>query len=284
LLLAGVLLGSAAAKAAHPARTIDGLRTFGLPPARRLWVLLVAIEASLGAGVALGSSTAAYASAALLAGFALVIAWALTHGRQGSPCGCLGSRGRVTHVAVGRNVLLAVAFASLPSLQGAGPATDVWLALGVGAALVAAAAAWIAVLALAREVASLRAALPPTAALDLLGEGPELGSVVESSVGVTAGGGAALGLAVFSSDGCPLCRELAPAVEALGRDPLVSVHVFDEVRDTHAWTALEVPGSPYAVAVGRDGTVLAKGIFNSARQLEGVLAAAERRAREPLVA
>jgi hypothetical protein len=39
-----------------------------------------------------------------------------------------------------------------------------------------------------------------------------------------------------------------------------------------------VPGSPYAVVLGPDGTVLAKGTFNSFAQLESVLGAAEQRA------
>jgi hypothetical protein len=43
---------------------------------------------------------------------------------------------------------------------------------------------------------------------------------------------------------------------------------------------VDVPGSPYAVALGLDGTVLAKGTFNSLGQLESVLATAERRERE----
>jgi hypothetical protein len=38
-----------------------------------------------------------------------------------------------------------------------------------------------------------------------------------------------------------------------------------------------VPGSPYAVALDLDGTVLAKGTFNNLAQLESVVATAERR-------
>jgi hypothetical protein len=38
-----------------------------------------------------------------------------------------------------------------------------------------------------------------------------------------------------------------------------------------------VPGSPYAVALDADGTVLAKGTFNNLAQLESILAAGERR-------
>ena len=68
-------------------------------------------------------------------------------------------------------------------------------------------------------------------------------------------------------------------MDAIGRDPLVTVAVFDEYRDAGVWEALAVPGSPYAVAVDREGTVRAKGTFNSAAQLEGIVAAAERRER-----
>ena len=60
----------------------------------------------------------------------------------------------------------------------------------------------------------------------------------------------------------------------------MALRVFDEHRDAEAWEALSVPGSPYAVALGLDGTVLAKGTFNSLGQLESVLAAAERREAE----
>ena len=55
------------------------------------------------------------------------------------------------------------------------------------------------------------------------------------------------------------------------------VRRFDEHADAAVWALADVPGSPFAVAVGADGTVLAKGTFNSGGQLESVLAAAERR-------
>jgi hypothetical protein len=74
-----------------------------------------------------------------------------------------------------------------------------------------------------------------------------------------------------------MCRTLQPAIERFARHPHVVLRTFDEVRDAGAWTAADVPGSPYAVALGADGTVLAKGTFNTAAQLESVLAAAERR-------
>ena len=69
-------------------------------------------------------------------------------------------------------------------------------------------------------------------------------------------------------------------MELLGRDPLVSALSFDEHHDADAWASLAVPGSPYAVALDLDGTVLAKGTYNNLPQLESVLGTAERRAAE----
>jgi hypothetical protein len=58
------------------------------------------------------------------------------------------------------------------------------------------------------------------------------------------------------------------------------VGVFDEVGEAELWRTLEIPGSPFALALDREGTVLAKGTFNSLAQLESVLATAARRGRE----
>jgi hypothetical protein len=74
-----------------------------------------------------------------------------------------------------------------------------------------------------------------------------------------------------------MCRALVPGVAAFGRDPRVTLRVFDEVRDADAWAAADVPGSPFAVVLDQQGTVLAKGTFNTIAQLESVLATAERR-------
>jgi hypothetical protein len=66
----------------------------------------------------------------------------------------------------------------------------------------------------------------------------------------------------------------------LGSDPLVAVESFEEVADAAVWSVLGIPGSPFAIALDRDGTVLAKGTFNNLAQLESVLATAERRRGE----
>jgi hypothetical protein len=138
----------------------------------------------------------------------------------------------------------------------------------------------VVVLALAREVGVLRMSVDPRGALEIAHEGPELGGhteLIEAFGSDLAERG--LGLAVFTSEGCSMCKALSPAITSLARDPHVALRRFDEVEDAGAWALADVPGSPYAVAIGTDGTVLAKGTFNSAAQLESVLATAERRRR-----
>ena len=77
-----------------------------------------------------------------------------------------------------------------------------------------------------------------------------------------------------------MCQALEPAVAALRRDPLLAVEAFDEREDADVWRAHAIPGSPYALVLALDGTVLAQGTFNSARQLEALVAAGEARERE----
>jgi hypothetical protein len=200
----------------------------------------------------------------------------LVSGRAGAPCACFGGRGRVSRASVGRTALLAAAFAVLPLLPRSEPSGEGWLAIGLGFALLGVAALAVAVVALARELGMLRLAVNPIGALEVPHEGPEVGgrSALASRFSLTDG---RLGLAVFSSEGCGMCRALAPAVAGLATHPRVEVRTFDEVRDADAWAVADVPGSPFAVALDADGTVLAKGTFNSGAQLESVLAAAERR-------
>lgn len=281
--LAGTLVLAAALKAASPSAGQSGLATFGLrrPVARRLaWVAAIVAEAGLGVGVALGSSLAAYLAAALLVGYAAALAQALARGRRGAPCGCFGARSRVGGAAVARNLVLAVGLAAVPSLSAVDPSTEGWLALGLAVAGVALGALGIGLLALAREVGELRLRLGSGTALEILEEGPELGARTELIDAFAPGAQARLAAAIFSSEGCPVCRTLEPAIEYLSRDPVVALRVFDEHRDHDAWRRMSVPGSPYAVALGLDGTILAKGTFNTLDQLEGVLASAERRESE----
>jgi methylamine utilization protein MauE len=281
-----VLAGSAALKLASPGSSRAALATFGVEgePLRWLgWAILVATELGLAIGVAAGSDEAAWLAAAMLTLFAAALVGAILRGRAGAPCACFGSRSTVGWTAVLRNLGLAAGFAALPLLPERSLSTDEWLGVGLGLALLMCLGLGVAVLALAREVGMLRLRLGPAAALEIREEGPELGERVEVIERFRDVGEASLALAVFSSAGCRVCRGLEPAIAALAGDPAVAVQAFDEVAEREVWSELQIPGSPFAIALDPDGTVLAKGTFNNLAQLESVLATAERR-RPGLVA
>ena len=231
---------------------------------------VVALELAIAAGLIAGVSAAAYAGAALLLVFAASTALALLRGKRGAPCGCFGARSRVGPAGVLRDLALAAAFAAVPSLPDGAPSTTGWLGLGLVLAFACIAALAAAVLALARELGLLRLRLGLELALDVVGEGPPLGSQVDLEGAYESG----TTLAVFSSEGCRLCRALQPSLAAFAREPSISLLVFDEVRDADVWHRLNVPGSPYAVVVDQLGEVRAKGTFNSHGQLEAIVAAA----------
>src|SRR5947207_5696225 len=243
--LAVVLALAAALKARDPAASQAALATYGLrrPGARRAaWGAAIAAELGLAAGLAAGWAPAAYLAAGLFAGFAVALLAALARGRRGEPCGCLGGRSRVGPIAVVRAVALAGACAAVPALEGVEPSTEGWLGAGLGVALVGLAVLAVAVLALARELGELRLRLGPQGALEIPGEGPEVGSRSDLMAEFDGATGPRLALAVFTSESCPMCRSLEPAVEYLARDPLLALRSFDEHRDAAAWRALDVPG------------------------------------------
>ena len=278
--MSGVLVVSSVAKLASPSSTRAALATFGIVGELRqrvAWTLLVAGELALAAGVAAGSPLAAYLAAGLMAAFAGALALALQRGRAGAPCACFGARSRVSTAAVGRNALLAAGFLVTAILPSSSLTTEQWLGLGLGVALIAIVGLGVAVLALAREVGMLRLRLGPDSALEIPEEGPELGvrsPLIESFRPAPA---AEFALAVFVSEGCRACQSLEPAIASLAAEPTIAVKTFAEGSDSEIWRAARVPGSPFAVALGLDGTVLAKGTFNNLAQLESVLGAAERR-------
>ena len=281
LALALVLLASAGLKLSSGPGARAALATYGIrdeTAAGVAWAALVAVEAGLAVGVGAGSRRAAWAAAGLFAAFTVAQATALMRGRAGAPCGCFGARGRISRASAGRAALLAAAFAVLPLLDRRPLSREEWLTLGLGAALLGVAGLTVAVLALAREVGMLRMAVAPQGALEIPSEGPEVGghtALAERFAPRLAQG--TLALAVFTSEGCRVCRALDPAITAFARDPRIVLRRFDEHADADAWALADVPGSPFAVAIGPDGTVLAKGTFNTPAQLESVLAAAERR-------
>jgi hypothetical protein len=278
LVLGLVLVCAAGMKLAGGAAARAALATYGLHgrAATAAWAGLIGTEAALGVLVGAGLGWAARGAAVLMTAGAAAQLAALVAGRGGAPCGCFGARGRIGNASIGRAVLLAAALSLLPVLPRSEPSTDGWLAIGLGFALAGLVALTVVVLALAREVGMLRLAVPQAGALEVAHEGPEIGarSALAARFELRPG---RLGLAVFTSEGCGMCRALAPAIARFGEHPSVELRTFDEVADADAWAAADVPGSPFAVALDADGTVLAKGTFNTGAQLESVLAAAERR-------
>ena len=280
LVLGAVLAGSAVLKLANPGPSRAALATFDIHGERlrwAAWVLLIAVELGLAAEVIAGSESAAWLAAAFLTLLALALVGAILRGRAGAPCACFGSRSVVGWSSVARNLALAAGFAALTFLPQHTPSTDEWLALGLIVALLACVGLGVAVLALAREVGMLRLRVGPGTALEIPDEGPRVGSRVELADRIGKLPAAGIGLAVFSSEGCRVCRGLAPAIDTLRGEPDLAVEQFDEVVDADVWRELAIPGSPYAVALDPSGLVLAKGTFNNLAQLESVLATAGRR-------
>lgn len=281
-LLAIVLVAAAASKLRDRARSAEALATYGIAAdavrTAMLWAI-VAIELAAGAALLADAGWAAAAACALFGAFALAGAAALAAGRAGRPCACFGATARLsraTPVASAVAALLAAAVAAgwLPVAHGG---YTRWLTVGLTASLAGVVVLTAVVLALAREVGVLRMSLAGQGALEIPDEGPRVGEHQDWAGEVERRPRALLGLAVFSSEGCPICRRLEPAVTYLAADPLLSVRVFDEAADAAVWSAALVPGSPYAVALDADGVALAKGTFNSLAQLESIVATALRR-------
>jgi hypothetical protein len=286
-LVGAALLGAAALKVADRTGTAVAAETFGLRgrAARWAWLPLAGLEAALAAALLAGPPAVAWAAAAVLATFGAAQAGAIAAGRAGAPCGCFGARGHLSWASVTRAALLAAAAALLALGYPAAPPPPLVPALA--AALVLAAA----IVLRARR---------PGGALEVEGEGPPLGARLDlggdgarlaldgdgarldlggDGARLALGGDGArldLGgdnvrLALFVADGCRLCRGLIPQARRLGGA------VLDEVADADVWSAANVPGAPFAVALAPDGTVLAKGTVNTRGQLASVLQAAHSR-------
>lgn len=253
-LLSATLLAAAALKVADRTGTTVAAETFGLrgQAARWIWLPLATLEAGLGVALLVGAHGAAWAVATLLAGFTAAQAVAIAVGRGGAPCGCLGARGRVSWGSVARTALLGAA-ALLLALTGPTASSAPLLSTLIAAA----AALMFATMIVVR-------ARPPTAALDVLGEGPPLGTRLPLGDGVR--------LALFTAQSCRLCHALIPRARRLGAT------VYDESADAAAWALAAVPGAPFAVALAADGTVLAKGTVNTRAQLTSVFDAVRARA------
>jgi methylamine dehydrogenase accessory protein MauD len=157
------------------------------------------------------------------------------------------------------------------------------------------------VIALARQVGTLQLRLGPRGALEVDDEGPPLGEAPEPVAtsdldgrAITVGGPGEPQLLLFVSPGCPVCREVLPAVRAVSRAGRLTPYLIGDgdrsaLREAYQATgapvaatpelvrAYAIPGTPYAVVLDHLGVVRAKGTVNNLEQLEGLVDTARRR-------
>ena len=163
----------------------------------------------------------------------------------------------------------------------------------------------VALLALARQIGILYERIAPMGAL-MLDSGPEVGEAapafeLESLTGVriaVGGGGRTRSqLLFFLSPTCPVCKKLLPILRStrqsergwldivLASDGDRAEHLafhqkakladFPYLISTELGMALKVGRLPYAVLIGEDGRIRAKGLVNSREQLESLFTAKE---------
>jgi hypothetical protein len=267
VLAAAILIWAAVAKAAS--REPDRLRPYGVPQTLRApaYYSLAAVEGIVGVLLLLGTPFAPLAALGLGALFIGALSLARARGVRRLDCGCFGSKEQSVEFLL----LRAAGFTGLAALAAlpfdvSAPARETVLLVGFIALALAVLVLATLVLALYRQVGILTLRVGPGVALELAEEGPELGRpapYLEQLEGVGPE------LAVFFSPGCRLCRQLAPAVRALGRDGL-AVRVVYENEEPETFERWAVPGTPFAVHVV-DGVVAAKGTANTLEQLEQLI-------------
>ena len=218
LLLGGVLLAAAGGKLRARAAARDGLIAAGVPAALApaAVIALAVVEAALAAAVLAGIAPRAAGLAACALGllFAAVLGAARLRGRRALPCGCFGGDGaRPTWLLIARALGLAalgavVAIGDLPAIS-----RDAALVAALVVLALAVAVLFALVLALYRQVGVLALRVAPRTALELAGEGPELGDVAPPLPGLDRDGAV---LVAFGSPGCRLCRALEPGAALAG--------------------------------------------------------------------
>jgi methylamine utilization protein MauE/thioredoxin family protein len=263
-----ILLWAAGAKVT--ARSPERLEPYGVPASLRSWAYggLTLVEMAVAVTLLAGLPYAGIAAVALGILFTLALARARARGIRRLDCGCFGAKERATSVLIAR----ALAFTGLAALGTTSldlglPTRDALVVLALGALGAAVVVLAVLVLALYRQVGVLTLRVGPGVALELAEEGPPIGEPAPELGGLSESGPH---LVVFFSPGCRLCRQLAPAVRALGHEGL-PVRVVYESDEPAAFERWSVPGTPFAVHVV-DGNVAAKGTVNTLEQLEEVVA------------
>ena len=144
------------------------------------------------------------------------------------------------------------------------PTTEEWLALGLAVALLGIAALAVVLLALAREVGMLRLSVAPAGRARGRPRGPggrRRAARSPTRFGAPRRTHRARRLHLRGLRHVP--RPRARGRRASARTRASCCAPSTRSRDADAWAAADVPGSPFAVALDADGTVLAKGTFNT---------------------
>lgn len=272
IVAAVLLLVAAVAKLRVRGELPELVGAYGVPESLRrpAAVVLVAVEAGVALLLLADAPGAALAAFALGVVFVAAVLGARLRGFARIRCGCFGVRERATSLVL----LRAAGFAAVAGLAAFGGGLELPElgrdAVVAGALAVLAAAVVVLallVLALYRQVGVLSMRITPVAPLEIDEEGPPVGQTAPPLAGLARRGPEVV---AFFSEDCRLCRELAPAVRALGRDGL-AVRVVYEGEEAAAFSRWNVPGAPFAVHVV-DGVVAAKGLVNTLEQLDALVA------------
>ena len=269
-----ILLAAAAAKVRSRAELPDLLAPYGVPARLRtgFGLTLAAVEAALALLLLAGILVrpASFAALGLGVVFTLALARVRVSGATRIRCGCFGAKERSTTFLISRALVFTVlagiaAFGGELSVETPSGDTVVLGSLAILTVAVIVLAALV--LALYRQVGVLSLRIGPRAALELAEEGPDVGAIAPPLNGLSRRGSE---LVAFFSDNCRLCRELAPAVRALGREGL-QVRVVSERDEAPEFTRWNIPGTPFVVHLV-DGVVAAKGLVNTLEQLDDLVA------------
>lgn len=272
IVAAVVLLVAAVAKLRVRGELPGLVGAYGVPESLRrpAAVVLVAVEAGVALLLLADAPGAGFAAFALGLVFVAAVLAARLRGSARIRCGCFGVRERATSLVL----LRATGFATVAGLAAFGgglrlpePGRDAVVAGALAVLTAAVVVLALLVLALYRQVGVLSMRISPVAPLEIDEEGPPVGQTAPPLAGLARRGPEVV---AFFSEDCRLCRELAPAVRALGRDGL-AVRVVYEGEEAVAFSRWNVPGAPFAVHVV-DGVVAAKGLVNTLEQLDALVA------------
>jgi methylamine dehydrogenase accessory protein MauD len=160
------------------------------------------------------------------------------------------------------------------------------------------------VLALARQIGVLHERLAPMGALTM-DTGPKVGTpaplfellTLDGTMLQTGGVCARSRMLFFLSPDCPVCKKLLPVLRSLSRAERGTLDIvlasdgetaehsafyareklapFPYVLSTELGMRFRISKLPYAVVIGPDGIIKAKGLVNSREQVESLLTAQE---------